>query len=88
MLAIRKETEMTFNKVKDYIVEVWRMIQTYFLRAFRIHPAEATKQILSSEWNLMKTICVMIVFISLIELMFFVYDHARRVFLKRPPTFK
>lgn len=88
MLAIHRQSQITFNKAKQYIVEIWRMLQTYFLTAFRIHPAEATKQILASEWNLMKTICVMIVFISLTELMFFVYDHARRVFLKRPPTLR
>lgn len=88
MLAIRKEAEMTLNKVKQYIVEVWRMLQTYFLTAFRIHPAEATRQILASEWNLMKTICLVILLITCIEFGFALYDRARRVFLKRPPTFK
>ena len=88
MLAIRKETQLTLDKARQYILEVWRMIQRYFLTTFRIHPAEAINKILTSEWSTMKTICIIIVLITCIEFGFTIYERVRRVFLKRPPTFK
>jgi hypothetical protein len=65
------------------------MIQGIFLQAFKIHPMEATKQIMYSPDVYIKYFILGIVIMSLIELSAVAYYTVRlRVVRKRPPTLR
>jgi hypothetical protein len=91
MIVLGKSATLTYSKAKETLLHIWRMIQGIFLQAFKIHPMEATKQILYSPDVYLRYFILGIAIMSVIELTAVVYYTLRlRVVRKRPlpPTLR